>query len=169
MNNYMDAIMRGDEALLELVEQLRADSEPVVLVVFTDHLPWMGDGNVFYEELGLDIDGGTEEGFRNHYTTDYLIWANDAAKEALGSDFVGEGPTVSPCYLMDLVFEQMGWTGPAFMQAMRDMREVFPVVTIHGCYVVDDVFTDTVPAEREELFRQFKYLQHYWRNEFLFE
>jgi len=167
MNNYMHSIMEGDRALLKLVEQLRQSEEPVVLVHFSDHLPWMGDGNVFYDELGLDIDPGTEQGFRNHYTTEYLIWANDAAKEVLGGDFSGEGPTISPCYLMNLVFEQMGWEGPAFLQAMDDMREVFPVVTTHGCYVVEGQFTDAIPAEHEERFRDFTYLQHYWRNEFL--
>jgi len=168
MNNYMAAIMDGDRELMKLVENLRNDPEPVVLIHFSDHLPWMGDGNIYYDELGMDIDGGTEQGFRNHYTTDYLIWANDAAKEVLGSDFTGEGPTVSPCYLMNLAFEQMGWEGPAFMQAMEDMRAVFPVVTIHGCYVIDDTFVDDIPQERRELFDDFLYLQHYWRNEFMY-
>lgn len=168
MNNYMSSIMNSDVELMKLVEDLRNDPDPVVLVVYSDHLPWMGDGNIFYDEMGLDIDPGTEQGFRNHYTTDYIIWANDAAKETLGNDFVGEGPTISPCYLMDLAFEQCSWEGPAFMQAMDEMRQVFPVVTIHGCYVIDDQFVDYIPEERQELFEQFKYLQHYWRNEFIY-
>ena len=46
-------------------------------------------------------------------------------------------------------------------------REVFPVVTTHGCYVVDGTFTDAIPAERQELFDQFLYLQYYWTNEFI--
>lgn len=169
MNNYLSVIHDSDVQLMKLVEELRADSDPVVLVLFGDHLPWMGDNNVFYEEMGVDIDPSTEEGFRRHYSTRYLIWANDAAKELLGNDFVGEGPTISPCYLMNLTFQQLGWEGPAFMQSMEEMMEVFPVVTIHDCYVVDGVFTDSIPAERQELFDQFLYLQHYWRNEFLFE
>lgn len=168
MNNYMSTIMSGDVELMKLVEDLRNDPDPVVLVLYSDHLPWMGDGNIFYDELGLDIDPGTEQGFRSHYTTEYLLWANDAAKAVLGSDFQGTGPTVSPCYLMDLLFEQCGWEGPAFMQAMEDMRQVFPVVTTHGCYVVDDQFVTAIPQERQELFNDFKYLQHYWRNNFLY-
>ncbi len=169
MNNYLYAIHEGDVELMKLIGELRSDPDPVVFVLFSDHLPWMGDSNIFYEELGLDIDPGTEEGFRRHYSTRYLIWANEAAKEVLGNSFVGEGPTISPCYLMNLTFQQMGWEGPAFMQSMTEMIETFPVVTIHGCYVVDGVFTDAIPAERRELFEQFLYLQHYWRNEFIFE
>lgn len=168
MNNYMDAIMEGDRELMKLVDRLRADEDPVVLVLFSDHLPWMGDSNAYYAEMGLDFPMDTEEGYRSHYSTRYLIWANDAAKAALGKDFSGEGPTVSPCYLMNLLFEQCGWTGPAFMQAMEDLRQVFPVVSTRGRYVVDGVFTDTIPDQRRALLDQFLYLQHYWRNEFLF-
>ena len=46
---------------------------------------------------------------------------------------------------------------------------VFPVVTTHGCYIVDGVFTDAIPAERQELFDRFLYLQYYWTNEFIFD
>ena len=169
MNNYMDAIMEGDRQLLQFVEQLRQDSDPVVLVLYSDHLPWMGDSNVYYDEMGLNFNMDTEAGFRSHYSTDYLIWANDAAKAVLGSDFIGEGPTVSPCYLMNLLFEQCGWEGPAYMQAMDELREVFPVVTTNDCYVVDGVFTTAIPEERQELFDRFLYLNHYWRNEFLYK
>ena len=169
MDNYMAAIMNSDMELENLIDQLRAEEEPVVFILFSDHLPWMGDSNVFYDEMGMDISGDTAESFLRHYTTEYLIWANDAAKEVLGRDFVGEGPTISPCYLMNVAFELMGWEGPAFMQAMEELRQVFPVVTTHDCYVVDGVFTDAVPAERQDLFDEFLYLQYYWTHEFTFD
>ena len=169
MDNYMAAIMNSDMELEKLIDQLRAEEEPVVFILFSDHLPWMGDSNVFYDEMGMDISGDTAESFLRHYTTEYLIWANDAAKEVLDCDFVGEGPTISPCYLMNVAFELMGWEGPAFMQAMEELRQVFPVVTTHDCYVVDGVFTDAVPAERQDLFDEFLYLQYYWTHEFTFD
>lgn len=168
MNNYMAAIMNSDVELMKLVDQLRSEEEPVVLILFSDHLPWMGDSNIYYVEMGMDISGDTEESFLRHYTTEYLIWANDAAKEVLDCDFVGEGPTISPCYLMNVAFDLMGWEGPAFMQAMDELREVFPVVTIHGCYIVDGEFTDAIPAQRQDLFDRFLYLQYYWTHEFIY-
>ena len=173
MDNYMFEIMDGDVHLMKLVEQLRAESEPVVLVVFSDHLPWMGDGNIYYTEMGFDVDvkTGSEESFRNRYQTEYLIWANDAAKEILGNDFSGSGPTISPIYLMNVLFDLCGWEGSAYMQSMSDMMEVFPVVTNNDFLVVDGVFTaeSDVPGERKELYHDFLYLQHYWRNEFLYK
>lgn len=169
MDNYMAAIINSDMELEKLIDQLRAEEEPVVFILFSDHLPWMGDSNVFYGEMGMDISGDTAESFLRHYTTEYLIWANDAAKEVLDCDFVGEGPTISPCYLMNVAFELMGWEGPAFLQAMDDYRQVFSVVTTHDCYVVDGVFTDAVPAERQDLFSEFLHLQYYWTHEFTFD
>ena len=168
ITNYLDVIWKTDQELAKLMDRLREDEEPVVLVTFGDHLPWMGDNKAFYEEMGMNLDLGTEEGFFTHYSTRYLIWANDAAKAVIGHDMVGEGPSVSPCYLMNVLFRQLGWKGPAFTQAMDRMMDVFPVVSIKGRYVVDGVLTDKVPADRRALYQEFVYLQQYWRNEFLF-
>jgi len=168
VNAYMSAIMETDRELSKFVDLLRDDPEPVVLITFGDHLPWMGDGNAYYNEMGININPGTEDGFFRHYSTRYLIWANDAAKKIIGHDLQGEGPAVSPCYLMNVLFDQLGWKGPAFMQAMHDMMEVFPVKTTTGWTVTDGVLDASVPENRKDLLQDFYYLQHYWRNEFLY-
>ena len=80
----------------------------------------------------------------------------------------GEGPSISPCYLMNVLFRQLGWKGSAFTQAMDEMMDIFPVVSIKGRYVVDGVLTEAVPPERAEKYMEFVYLQQYWRNEFLY-
>ena len=169
MNAYMTTIMETDRELAAFIDRLRAAPEPVVLVTFGDHLPWMGDGNVFYDEMGMNVNASEDEGFYQRYTTRYLIWANDAAKEIIGHDLAGEGPAVSPCYLMNLVFEQLGWDGPGFMQAMDEMMEVFPIASTTGRTMTDGVLAGQVPEERLELYRRFQHLQFYWRNEFLYK
>lgn len=169
VNSYMTTIMDTDRELAKFIDQLRVDPEPVVLVTFGDHLPWMGDGNVFYDEMGMDIDPATDDGFFRHYTTRYLIWANDAAKAVIGHDVRGEGPVVSPCYLMNVLFSQIGWEGPGYMQAMDEMMEVFPIMTTTGRIMTDGVIADKVPEERYALFQNFEYMQYYWRNEFLYQ
>ena len=168
MDDYLTTIWNTDQQLADLMDRLRKDPEPVVLVTFGDHLPWMGDNKSFYEEMGVNLDLSTEEGFLNHFSTRYLIWANDAAKEVLGSSVQGEGPDISPCYLMNLVFRQLGWKGPAFTQAMDRLMDVFPVVSIKDRYVVDGRLVEEIPPEREDLFQGLLYLQQYWRDEFLF-
>lgn len=144
LNNYLGSV-RDTVTQLELLRQrLAEDSEPVVLVLFGDHKPWLGDGNSVYNELGVNLDTDTEEGFYNYYTTPYLIWANDAAKAQLDSDFVGQGPDISPAYLMNELFRLCGWDGPAYMQLMDDLEPLLPVVNTDGYYVEGTEFTETL-------------------------
>lgn len=103
---------------------------------FGDHKPTLGAGNSFYEELGVNVQEGTAEGLYHLYTTPYLIWANDAAKAVLGQGFTGTGPTISPCYLMSVLFDCCGWDGPSWMQLQRQTRAVLPVMQSRGIYLV---------------------------------
>ena len=101
-----------------------------------DHKPWLGYSNSAYQELGVNLELSSEEGFYNYYATRYLLWANDAAKAALGRELTGEGPDVSSCFLMNLVFDQLGWTGDAWAQATTDIwREIPPCSPTWGRYV----------------------------------
>ena len=43
-------------------------------------------------------------------------YANDAAKEPTGNQFIGEGSDSCLNYLMNELFEQIGYDGPAFMK-----------------------------------------------------
>ncbi|MBQ7370925.1 MAG: LTA synthase family protein [Blautia sp.] len=168
MDNYMNTIELLDQALEEMVDQLRVEEEPVILVLFGDHMPWMGDGNIFYDELGVNIDRSTEEGFLTYYSTPYCIWANDAAKATLGNDFQGKGPTVSPCFLMNVLFEQCGWDGPAFMQAMDATMQQIPVITTNGVYIIEEELVSQPPDDKKSILDDWQNMQHYWKNEFLY-
>src|SRR5699024_7671272 len=110
-NNYLEGIGRTDLAIEKMVDYFRNEEEPVVLVLFGDHKPFLGENTKGYEMLGINMDVNTVEGFRNYYSTPYVIWANDSAKEVLGDDFVGEGPEISPIYLMPYLMEKMGYPG----------------------------------------------------------
>ena len=61
MDNYMHMIMDSDEQLVKFVHVFGQEEEPVVLLLFSDHLPWMGNGNVFCAEMGLDFSQESEE------------------------------------------------------------------------------------------------------------
>lgn len=169
MENYFGSIYDTNQHLKEFTDALRNDPEPVVLVLFGDHNPWMGDGNSVYEAMGLNLDFSTEEGFFNYYSTRYIIWANEAAKEVLGTDFTGEGPAISPTFLMSELFELCGWEGNAYMQAMNDIKEDITVInTPTGFFVENGVLTDTLSEEGEELYNQFLQLEYYWRKNFAY-
>ena len=120
LNNYLWGIERTDWALREFTDALRAEDEPVVLVLFGDHKPWLGDGGGVYADIGINLNFWEEESNCEYCRTPYLIWANDAAKKTLGREIAGQGEEFSPCYLMLKLFDACGWTGDAYMQALRE-------------------------------------------------
>ncbi len=61
-----------------------------------------------------------ETGFRNYYSTRYLIWANDAAKEVWETTLPARGG-YCPCFLMNELFRLCSWEGPAYMQATQQL------------------------------------------------
>lgn len=166
LNNYFGSLYNTNQLLETLVDTLRESDRPVVLVLFGDHNPWLGDGNSVYHKLGIELDFSTEEGFLNYYSTRYLIWANPAAKEALGRDISGTGPSISPNFLMNQVFEACGWDGPAYLQAISPVADRVPVLHTSGRFVENGLVTDTLTPEGQALAEDYRNLEYYWRKNF---
>ena len=160
-NNYLKGVKDTIDAMTGLVEELEQLEEPVVLVLFGDHKPWGGNGNSAYAQLGVDFDVSTVQGFYDYYSTPYLIWANSAARETLGNDFVGDGGDFSPCFLMTELFDQCSWDGPAFMQLSRQLRDVTPLVHVQDLFWQDGSLTDHLPEEEETFLTHFLGAQYY--------
>ena len=156
LNNYLNAQAETTAMLYDFATQMLATDEPVVLVFFGDHKPWMGNGDSVYHELGINIDRSTDEGFRNYYSTRYLILANDAAKRVTGSDFRGEGETISASFLMNKVFELCGWRGSAYMQFTTAQMQKNPVV--HRSFDL-----------RSDDYRLYDDVTYYYRKNFVYE
>ena len=97
----------------------------------------------------------------DHIVNNYLFWANDAAKEALGADFTGTGPDISPCFLMNVLFELCGWDGPGYTKLTDALLEAVPMLHTSGRYLSDGSITDTLPADRRELVEQMQCVQYY--------
>lgn len=83
----------------------------------------------------LSPRGGAGElsGYLNRCRTPYILWANRALKEKMQKPFLGEGPDLSPQYLMNYTFRYLGWTGPKYMQIME---EKLPEVTVVNDQVI---------------------------------
>ncbi len=170
LNNYFGSVKSTGQELLSFVDHFRDLEDPIVLVVFGDHNPWLGDGNSVYTELGIDLDTAQMPGFLNYYGTRYLIWANDSAKKVLGNDFVGEGPDISPNFLMNELFELCGWQGDAYMQYTDQVREQLPVIQTGGrCITRDGELLQSTDDTYNETLAQFKQVEYYRRTNFLYQ
>jgi hypothetical protein len=126
-------------------------------------MPWMGDGNSAYKELGVNLDVSTYEGFMNYYSTEYIIVANDAAKKVLGNDFTGKGPVTSPCFLMNLLFDEMGCKGPDFMQYTDSFRKNVRAMNDVGVIASDGKFIlcENLPEKLKKAKSDFEKAEYY--------
>lgn len=166
LNNYFHLVQDTSHYVKEFMSYLDSLDEPVVLVLYGDHKPWMGNHGVIYEGMGISLDTTTEQGFRNYYSTWYTIWGNQAAKTHLGQSFQGRGPDLSPCFLMNQVFEMIGWEGSAYMQAQRETAHMLPVLHTTGWVEENGVLTDSPSPAAKARMEDFQNLSQYDRTKY---
>ena len=140
---YAEGIRDANAMLKELTEFYSAQSEPVLLIFFGDHLPYLCDNRAGYRELGLaaaDVSG-TEDPFAA-YTAPYLIWCNEAGAELLDFDRaiesleLPESGRMSACYLGAAVLELTGrGEASSWFGFLNEARRELPV--IHGGTYMD--------------------------------
>ncbi len=165
MNNYMAGIKQTDEALKKMFDYFRNEEEPVMIVVFGDHNPWLGPDNSVYKMLDIDLDLGNVEGFKNYYQTPYIIWGNDTAKEILGKNPIKEPRTISPNFLMSELFDYLDWEGNEYMQYITDMKEEIDVN--HGLYFKENgEFTTELSEKNKKTWEEFRDVEYYYSNNF---
>lgn len=161
INNYLAGIRSTVNEMCRMTEELEKRDEPVVFVFFGDHKPWMGNGNSVYTEMGINMDVSTLDGFYNYYATPYVIYANQAARDLLGSDFAGDGGDFSPCFLMARVFDECGWEGPGLMQLQREMREFSPLMSSNGWRMQNGQLTMELDGTAEDENGRYLRAQYY--------
>ena len=167
LNNYLSGISDTCRRINALADYFEADADPVVLVIFGDHMPWLGNGNWVYHELGINMDVSTPEGFYDYYTTPYIIFANAAARAVLGDGFTGEGGSFSPCFLMPKVFDLCAWQGNRYMAALRDVAHFTDVFhTPTGYYRIGGQLTLAPEPEAFEAIQRFRNIEYYMRRHF---
>ena len=165
VNNYLNSIADTGKQVSAYVDRFRESEEPVVLVFFGDHKVTFGAGNSYYEEMGVCTQEYTSEGFRNLYTTPYLIWANDAAKQALGKPFVGSGRDISPCYLMAEIFDCCGWKGPSWLQYQRSIREELPLLQSKNIYKTATGYNAELSQAQADALAERRIVEYYVREQ----
>lgn len=168
INNYFSGLYETDIALGELVKDLEDEEEPIVLVFFGDHNPWLGEENRGYEMLDIDINFENKEGFINYYNTPYVFWANSRAKETLARDFKGQGEDVSPNFLMAELFDYIGYEGDPYMQYSLDVRDSFTVN--HDMFFKEgEEYTRELSPENHKVWREFNSVQYYYIRNFIYD
>ena len=167
LNNYLFNIDSANTELEKLINELRYDSEPVILIFFGDHMPWLGNNASIYKMLGINLDLSTEEGFYNYYMTPFVVWANEEAKRISGNDFVGDAGKIGAYMLMSRVFEMLGWKGDSFNQYITHVSKTVAVDHVTGATLTSDGTLSMEPnPEISELVSRYENVQYYQRHHF---
>ena len=166
---YAEGVRDADAMLGRLVDTFSAQEEPVVLVYFGDHLPYLGDNQLGYQALGLTQEADWDA--LRSYETPYVIWANDAAAETLDWDAAVEAldlpETISASFLGAAVLELTGRgeETPGFA-VLNALRRVSPVVQKQTCVLADGstvspLDAGAVPDALEDSLRQWRCWSYY--------
>ena len=159
---YIEGARDADAMLGQLKEYFSAQEKPVVLVFFGDHLPYLGDNQVGYEELGMAAEPYWAD--LASYETPFVIWANDTAFEMLDWSAAVELPeTISASFLGAAVLELTGHSSDSsWFSFLNDLRREFPVVqkntaVLSDGTVANPVLLDDQPSAALEKWRQWSY------------
>ena len=143
---YVEGIRDADAMLGRLADYFSQRPEPVVLVFLGDHLPYLGDNRQAYAELGMEIalPEAEQSDPLCSYETPYVVWANDAAAQALDWETAAaaldlpESGTISASFLGAMVAELTGRTGESpWFDFLNQLRRVVPAVR-HQTYLLAD-------------------------------
>ncbi|WP_312279055.1 LTA synthase family protein [Oscillibacter sp.] len=152
---YIEGARDADAMLGRLTDYFAASSEPVVLVFLGDHLPYLGDNQLAYKELGMNLtpEENGSAGFLKSYETPYVIWANDTAAEALDWDAsvaavdLPEDGTISASFLGATVLELTGRGDESpWFQFLNQLRRTAYSVVQKGTAVLPDGTVTTLDA-----------------------
>lgn len=169
LNNYFYNIDITNRELNTMVEKLRMENEPVILIFFGDHMPWLGNNASVYKTIGIDFDLSTMEGFKNYYSTPYIVWANDKAKEICGNDFKGDGGDIGAYMLMNRVFSMAGWKGDEFNQYLSEVsKKINAVTSVGAVFSSDGQFSYSDNCDLSDEIREYECMQYYWKKNFAY-
>lgn len=159
---YAEGARNADAMLGRLRDYFAGREEPVVLVFFGDHLPYLGDDQLGYRELGFTDSPDWET--LHAFETPFVIWANDAAADALDWEAAASrlelAPSVSASFLGAAVAELTGHE-TAWTVFLNQLRREIPVVQKNAALrdgrVVDLTLLDDALPEMLSKWRQWSY------------
>lgn len=117
---YVNLMKITDDAFADMISYFETVEEPVILCMFGDHQPSLGDS--FYNAMYADRGLTQEEQADRKYITPYVIWANyDVTFPDYGD--------MSANYLGAALLECAGVDLPPYYQYLMQLHEQYPVIS----------------------------------------
>ena len=164
VSEYFYGIKKTNDAIKKLIDFFDNEKEPVIIILFGDHNPYLGENG--YSELGINLDLSTIDGFLNYYETPYVIHANDSAKLMFDKNFVGKSDDISAIFLMNELFDYLDLKGNSYMQYMNELKNRVSVISDYfykenNNYILkeDSIYKDLV----DEYYSMNYYYSNYYK------
>ena len=119
---YLNLIKKSDDALRQLIQYYRQQSEPTVVVLFGDHQPRIEDD--FYQKL-MDRAGSNLTDLERselQYRVPFMIWANFDIKEKKNVD-------ISANFLHPYLLKMLGQPMTGYDKFLLDLHKQIPFST----------------------------------------
>lgn len=164
VSEYFYGIKKTNDAIKKLIDFFDNEKEPVIIILFGDHNPYLGENG--YSELGINLDLSTIDGFLNYYETPYVIHANNSAKLMFDKNFVGKSDDISAIFLMNELFDYLDLKGNSYMQYMDELKNRVSVISDYfykenNNYILkeDSIYKDLV----DEYYSMNYYYSNYYK------
>lgn len=120
INNYVQGLVDADRSLQEIVEFVKKQKEPTVVIFFGDHLP--GLDSAFDEINYFDTSKSQAFADRRRYTGTGVIFANYPIRKPNGRMI---NTTFMPLFIADAA----NVSTPAFYSYLRSIQKKYPAFT----------------------------------------
>lgn len=159
MNNYLAGIWDTDQSLALLINHFKESEEPVILIFFGDHKPWLGEGDKGYKTFGINTSLNNLEGYLNYYETPFVIFGNDSAKEMFSREFKGDAGLMSPHFLMNYLMNYLDLQGDRYNQYLTDITKRLKANT-ETIYFIDGEFSQNLNENQQNLLDEYFQVQY---------
>jgi hypothetical protein len=137
-----------NDNLTDFVDYFRGQDEPVVILLYGDLNPWLGDGNSVYKALGINLDR-PRDGIPQLLLHALPDLGQRRGQGGMGNDFTGEG-RILPLLSDERAVPAVLLGGAGLYAGDTAAHDVIPVPHSTGRYLEKGVFTDT-PTRRAPL------------------
>ncbi len=145
---YSQGVYNADKAFMALVDYFKQVKEPVILVMYGDHLPLLGTNGSTYMDAGFveQSETFTPSDYPQLYETPYVVWTNYPIP-----DFELQ-PKVSGNTLGLKIFLKSGNETPWYLMALDEFSDRYPATVNTGIYTEEMEKTDSIrPADKSLL------------------
>ncbi len=123
---YVNLVKQTDMAFEKLIDYFRDVEEPVVIIMYGDHQPDLGEETYQYLLGGTD-DELTDEELMEKYKIPFVVWAN----YDIGTEVIEE---TSLTYLYPQIADRLDLPMTGYQEYLLDLSEQVPVINQVGYF-----------------------------------